>query len=335
MWTSGEDGFRSMRVSVIIPTLNRRDVVLRTVSVLAQQDFPASEFEIIVTVDGSVDGTAEALRSLSLPCRLRVIEQENQGPSAARNAGYRAAQGTLLIFLDDDMFCDPKLIGAHVAAHHIGDRVVGFGALFLSPDSPHSLASECFVREIGAIHLAYQRCPSTSWKKTDCVFSNSSISRENFGESGGFDEAFRKREDLELGVRLFKAGLQPQYIGGAIAYQYYQKTDADLIREAAAFAEGDVMFLRKHPESLTEGQLSWLFVEPLWKLRLRRILAMQPTLTDKLLSPFCYLGESLFRFSFFRNAGVRALQIRRRIHWLHKVQLLERSEAGIDMRKIM
>jgi GT2 family glycosyltransferase len=323
-----------MQVSVVIPTLNRCDVVVRTVSVLAQQEFSSSEFEIVVVVDGSVDGTADALRSLNTPCRLQVIEQENKGPSAARNAGGRVAVGDLFIFIDDDMICDRNLIAAHVAAHTSGSRIVGFGALFLSPDSPHSLASECFTREIGALHLAYQRCRSTAWKETDCVFSNSSISRELFRESGGFDEAFRKREDLEFGIRLFSSGVLPQYVADAIAYQYYQKTDADLILEAEAFAEGDMLFARKHPELRTEGQLGWNTSDRRWKSRLRRILAIQPALVDTLLFPMCFMGEKLFRFSIFRNAGVRALQIRRRIHWLHKFQILERSSTNTTARKI-
>jgi GT2 family glycosyltransferase len=319
-----------MQASVIIPTFNRRAVVFRAVSALLRQDCLSSEYEIIVVVDGSTDGTADALRSIHSPCRLQIVEQKNGGPSAARNAGYRAAAGDLLIFIDDDMLCDPGLVAEHVAAHRSSGRIVAFGALFLSPDSPRSLAAECFNREIGAIHLAYRHCAATPWDETDCVFSNSSISRELFEESGGFDEAFRKREDLELGTRLFRTGVQPLYISNAIAYQYYTKTDADLIREAEAFAEGDVLFARKHPEVNTEGQLRWLSTEARWKIRLRRIAAARPALVDLALSPVCFLGNVLFRFSFFRNAGVRALQIRRRTHWLHRVLTLDKHalEAG-------
>ena len=58
-----------------------------------------------------------------------------------------------MIFLDDDMDCDPGLVAAHIAEHHKVDTVVVFGALFLSPDSPPSLALECFQREIGAYHV--------------------------------------------------------------------------------------------------------------------------------------------------------------------------------------
>lgn len=312
-----------MRVSVIVPTFNRRDLAIRAVSRLLLQNFPAAEFEIIVVVDGSTDGTADALRSLAPSSHLRVIEQENLGPSAARNAGYRAAQAELLIFLDDDMLCDPELLAAHVAAHNETGRMVAFGALFLSVDTPPSLAAECFRREIGAFHLKWTQRSGAEWRITDCVFSNASLSRSLLEEAGGFDETFRVREDLELGTRLFGLGVRPHYIANAITYQYYEKTSDRLIRDAEAFAVGDVMFARKHPQVAIEGQVNWLAQQPHWKRRVQRLAASVPSLTDLFLAPICGLSEALIRVPAFCKLGVRALQWRRRVHWLHKVLELD------------
>src|SRR3954451_12058345 len=92
----------SVLFSIIIPTFNRRDIVLDTVTslVATRRPWPC---ELIVVVDGSRDGTVEALRSLDLPLPLTVHEQPNQGSAAARNAGAAAARGRYLLFLDDDM----------------------------------------------------------------------------------------------------------------------------------------------------------------------------------------------------------------------------------------
>ena len=85
-----------VRLSIVVPTHNRRDVLVsRTLPAIFEQDFPANEYEAIVVVDGSTDGTAEALRKLRPPCSLRIIEQPNRGPSAARNKGIQAASGRL------------------------------------------------------------------------------------------------------------------------------------------------------------------------------------------------------------------------------------------------
>jgi hypothetical protein len=128
-----------------------------------------------------------------------------------------------------------------------------------------------------------------------------------------------------LGVRLFRQGARSVYVERAVAYQYYAKTHADLIRDAEAFAIADVRFGQEHPDAWTTGHLSSLGRAPRWKLTLRRIAAMSPEATDLVLSPACGLGELLFDVPFFCNLGVRALQIRRRIHWLHKAMALGRS----------
>ena len=99
------------------------------------------------------------MKSLRPPCRFRVIEQENRGLAGARNTGYRAAEADLVLFLDDDMLCDPQLVAAHVAAHQQPGTIIGFGALFLSSDSPPSLAAESFNSEIGAFYLRQQHDP--------------------------------------------------------------------------------------------------------------------------------------------------------------------------------
>ncbi len=314
-----------MDVSVVVPTFNRRDLVLRNLETLFAQDYPSSRYEVIVVVDGATDGTVEALQTLRSSCQFRVIEQENRGPSAARNAGFREAEADLIVFVDDDMHCGPGLVAAHVTAHSAGDNIVGFGALFSSADSPPSLAQECFNREIGAYHLEHARVPGKPWKETECVFSNSSLPRQMLIDAGGFDEEFRKREDLELGIRLLSAGAKPRYISNAIAYQYYTKSAADLLVEAEAFAIADVMFARKHPEAQIQGHLNWIANEPHWKQKMRRIAAASPSLEKCLLAPLCSLGETFFHVSAFRNIGVRALQMRRRIHWVRVAQRLTES----------
>lgn len=308
-----------MDISVVVPTYNRGKIAVRTLQTLFAQSVPASAYEIVVVVDGSTDGTADMLRQLRPACRFRVIEQENRGPSAARNAGYKAAEAALVLFLDDDMLCDPGLIAAHIAAQKGAARAVAYGAIFLSPDSPPSLAAECFQREIGAFHQQRKANPQLPWRVADCVFSNASMPRALLEESGGFDETYRKREDLELGIRLLNAGIESRYLSDAIAYQYFEKTASDLIRETEAFAVADAMLARRHPEAFIESQLIWDEQEPRWKQHMRRLAAAAPAVADIFLVPVCAFAEVFFRVPVFRALGVRALQMRRRIHWYRKV----------------
>ena len=80
--------------SIVIPTCQRRESVCAAVMALAELRY-AGSFEIIVVVDGSSDETAAALRRLSCPFPLHIIEQGNGGQAAARNRGADAAAGEI------------------------------------------------------------------------------------------------------------------------------------------------------------------------------------------------------------------------------------------------
>jgi glycosyltransferase involved in cell wall biosynthesis len=84
--------------SVVIPTHNRLELLLKAVDSVRQQSF--RDYEIIVVDDGSGDGTREWL--VANKTWLRGVSQSNRGPSAARNAGAKIASGEYLAFLDSD-----------------------------------------------------------------------------------------------------------------------------------------------------------------------------------------------------------------------------------------
>ncbi len=97
----------SRMISVILPTYNRRDLLLRAIdSVLAQT---YTDLECLIIDDGSTDGTESAVRALTDP-RVRYIRQDNTGACAARNHGILSAQGDYIAFQDsDDVWHPDKL----------------------------------------------------------------------------------------------------------------------------------------------------------------------------------------------------------------------------------
>ena len=80
-----------IELSVIIPTYNRKESLLRTLNALNRQTFPSERFEVVVISDGSTDGTPAAIAEVAMGFTLRFVEQANQGPSVARNHGARLA----------------------------------------------------------------------------------------------------------------------------------------------------------------------------------------------------------------------------------------------------
>lgn len=87
-----------MKVSVLIPTYNRREYILDAIRSVIAQDY--DDMEIIVVDDGSVDGTEEALEPFLHA--IRYLRTENQGPALARNVGMQAARGDYIAYLDSD-----------------------------------------------------------------------------------------------------------------------------------------------------------------------------------------------------------------------------------------
>lgn len=101
-----------VRVSVIILTYNRADLIMEAIeSVLAQS---YTDYEIIVIDDGSTDNTAQVLHELIEMGNIRYIWQENQGECAARNHGLRQARGEYVAFLDSDDLWLPQKLEAQV-----------------------------------------------------------------------------------------------------------------------------------------------------------------------------------------------------------------------------
>lgn len=87
------------RISIIMPTFNRADTILRAVQSVRAQ--PVEDWELVVIDDGSTDPTRDLLAGVGDP-RIRVFWQENQGTAPARNHGFREARGDIIAFLDSD-----------------------------------------------------------------------------------------------------------------------------------------------------------------------------------------------------------------------------------------
>lgn len=118
-----------MSVSVIVPTYNRGAKITATVEhLLRSEAFGLQAIEIIVVDDGSAVPAATFMpREPAPPFSLHVLRQENAGPARARNTGFRAGTGRLVIFIDDDILVPPTLIQSHFEAHAARPGSVVFG----------------------------------------------------------------------------------------------------------------------------------------------------------------------------------------------------------------
>lgn len=194
---AGLPGLRQPRVSVIVPVYNGAAHIVETVESVRAQTYP--DWELIVVDDGSTDGTVTALR----PYRglLRLVQQENQGVSAARNHGLRLALGDFVLFLDSDDLLYPDKLRQQVAILE-ADHLLG------AVHSGWRLVDE-YGRSLRSIR-PWQRIPElelASWLQWKPVFLGAMLFRRSWLQRiDGFRTNLRQAEDTDFLLRLSLAG---------------------------------------------------------------------------------------------------------------------------------
>lgn len=181
------------RVSVIIPTFNRAEKLIRAISSLFDQTF--ADFEIIVVDDGSTDGTNLALNRFG----GRIVyeaHEHNRGVSAARNTGIRKSCAPLIAFLDSDDYWLPQKLAVQVKYF---DR---------HPRTMVSQTNEIWIRNGRRINprKRHQKPSGDIFKPSLrlCVVSPSAVMlrRSILDEVGLFDEDLPACEDYDLWLRI-------------------------------------------------------------------------------------------------------------------------------------
>lgn len=166
-------------VSVVVPAYNAEKTLKASVDSILAQDF--RDFEIIVVNDGSSDSTKAILAEYD--SQIRVVDQNNRGAPAARNAGVNAANGKLIAFLDSDDLWSPDKLAQSVRAFE------------LNP-SASLVFSDCRgLRADGTTSTFYSYHGAPSLKEMldkgfEIVPSAVTIRRDVFQACGGFSERF-------------------------------------------------------------------------------------------------------------------------------------------------
>ena len=189
-----------------MPTYNRRDIVLQTLHSLERQSLEAGRFEVIVGVDGSTDGTVEALEAYHPPYPFRWFFQRNAGAIAAVTAAARLARNEVLIITGDDQVCDPGMVAAHLETHQRMGNVLVQGDYPLAPGHDRTGASLAYERaRRGALErgLAHGTASFHMWG------GNFSLRRSAFDAIGGGDMKFSDygAEDTDIGLRVAALGV--------------------------------------------------------------------------------------------------------------------------------
>jgi len=238
--------------TLIVCTRDRLDDLPTCLAQIAALD-PAPAETIIV--DNALDGTARSLVT-AYPA-LRYVHEPRPGLSRARNAGIRAAQGSLIAFTDDDAWPAQGWIGelARAFADHDVAAVTGL----VAPSELETEAQQLFQFMLGGFGRVYEPTVFDHdfylagrphgvpvWRIG--AGANMAFRREAFEEVGLFDErlgagASGCSEDSELWYRLLAAGARILYEPRAIVHHRHRRDIAGLRRQVRAYSRGHVAAL--------------------------------------------------------------------------------------------
>jgi glycosyltransferase involved in cell wall biosynthesis len=233
--------------SVVIPTYNRLDMLLRVLDALERQT-DAPPFEVIVINDGSKDDTE---RVVSRRPNIVFRSQVNAGPGRARNHGVSLAKGQFIVFIGDDTVPEPRFLAEHARVHRESndDPLVAVLGYTGWPHGERVTAFMDYINDYG-LQFGYKLIRDGEVVPYNFFYtSNISIDREVLA-AHPFDTTFPSAawEDIELAYRLDARGLKIHYNARAVTRHYHPMNVDSFARRQYTVGKSGAIFFKKHPE---------------------------------------------------------------------------------------
>ncbi len=240
----------SVIVSIIIPCYNYARFLPAAVASVLAQTF--TDWELIIVDDGSTDATLPTARQLLArhsDRRMRVFQQPNAGPAAARNTGAERATGTYLLFLDADDLLAPTLLDRAVETLR-QQPAVGFvySGMRLFGQDQHVWPSAAF--DLSRLAL------------DNYVLPHALVRRVAWEQVGGFDPArsLWGFEDWDFWLRLATSGWSGWHIAEPLVlYRRHGQSLSDGVQSAYAW-DVRAQLICKHPALYGPRLLAWATV---------------------------------------------------------------------------
>lgn len=197
-------------ISIIIPTCNRTNLLRRCLESLSyeRQGLSSDIYEVIVSDDSAVDGAKIIIENEF--SWVKWVSGPKKGPAANRNNGAKYAKGNWLVFIDDDVIPDTRIV--YIYHSYMSKRNFNVYEGCILPDNIALLKkdlSECPVNTEGGV----------LWS------ANFAINKTLFKEIGGFDEIYKipAQEDQQMKINVEKKGEQILFLQDAIVVHPVRK----------------------------------------------------------------------------------------------------------------
>ncbi|MEZ2444363.1 glycosyltransferase family 2 protein [Chitinophaga sp. RCC_12] len=195
---------KEMKISVVIPTYRRPELLMECIHALARQHFDRGDFEVLVVSDGPDAATKKVVSSWKATGLLQLkylCLQHKGGPAAARNKGWKNAAGKIIAFTDDDCRPDPEWLNRIWQHHRQDEDLVAYtGKVVVPMPEPGEITDHAY----NTAHLS----------EAEFITANCACTKRALELTGGFDERFTMawREDSDLEFNFLRHGIPIRYL---------------------------------------------------------------------------------------------------------------------------
>jgi glycosyltransferase involved in cell wall biosynthesis len=229
-------------ISVVIPTFCRANRLRRLIGALEQQTLSRDRFEVVVVDNASTDDTPAVLRELAArsPLEIRALVEYTPGPAATRNAGWRAARGELIAFVDDDCVPDADWLEAGLRAMRADGELGVVQGCTRKPEA-EPLGDWTLWRQITGPTPYFEAC-------------NIFYRRAALAQTPGFDEGIGNYgEDCAAGWAVVAAGWRRGFAEGAVAYHDVEERGVRYHLRTGLLERHVARLAKRHPEFRDEA----------------------------------------------------------------------------------
>ncbi|OOM71137.1 chondroitin synthase [Clostridium puniceum] len=217
------------RVSIIIPTFNRSNLLNLTLNSLLMQSLSINEFEVIIVDDGSTDDTVSVIDKFDGELNIKYFYQEDNGfrAATARNVGINNSEGEICVFIDSGILLASNAIDEQIKLHnlHSNSAIIGYVYGFdeynenyeklikmnidsFNVDKYFNKLEEDKILDLRESIYFDIGDDLTKWPAPWVIFFTAyvSVKKETLINIGMFDESFDTwgGEDIDLGINLYK-----------------------------------------------------------------------------------------------------------------------------------
>ncbi|KKR11054.1 MAG: Glycosyl transferase family 2 [Microgenomates group bacterium GW2011_GWA2_39_19] len=238
-------------VSIMIPTFNRKAVLVEALLSLNNIDYPKNLFEVVVVNDGSSDGTEKAVNAIKekINYDLKYFNEKRKGISHAKNIAINKSRGEVIVSTDDDCLFEKawlkKLIeplnDPKIGAVGGPDRAIrNENVLAKSID----FAFSSFIGS-GGIHGRFIKIKLGNAYPPGC---NMAFKRDVVKKIGLFDETLAPGEDTDFNHRIEKAGYKLDYVSDAFVWHRPRNSIKRFVPYIFKRGRARVEIIRRYPQ---------------------------------------------------------------------------------------